>query len=184
MPTEPSDSPRITLASTVDDFALAKALLDEYYAWALDAAGYAELAEVAPEIAHELAHLADHYRSFSAYILLAWDPNGTTGGVCAVEQIDPTSAELKRLYIRPSARRHGLAWHLTARSVDLARAMGCRTLRLDTHEGIMQPAIALYRRFGFVPSTRCTTIAADRVVGFELDLTRYAARVREAGAAP
>jgi GNAT superfamily N-acetyltransferase len=168
----PTDDRRVTIAETPADYRLARELMDEYFTWALEATGYRDLVAIAPGIARELDHLADHYRSDSAHVLLGWTPNQEPAGVCAVERIDSTSAELKRLYVRPRARRSGLASRLTATVADLARAMGCDTLRVDIHEGIMQSAIVLYRHIGFVESTRCTDLDVPELRGFALDLTR------------
>ncbi|GIG40274.1 GNAT family N-acetyltransferase [Cellulomonas phragmiteti] len=57
-------------------------------------------------------------------------------------------AELKRLYVAPSARGLGLARRLVALVEGDARTHGARRVVLDT--GIRQPeAIALYRRLGY-----------------------------------
>jgi GNAT superfamily N-acetyltransferase len=169
----PTDRIRVTAAVTPDEFAAAQRLLAEYYTWAIAEAGLdTTLTELVPSVAHELEHLAEHYVPPTAYLLLAWIDT-TTVGVCAVEQLDPAAAELKRLYVRPDARGRGIAGRLITRVAELADGMGCQTLQLDTHEGIMGPAIDLYRRFGFVPSERVTDIAVDHMVGFGLDLTTW-----------
>jgi putative acetyltransferase len=171
----PSASTQIAPAATPEEFAAAQRLLAEYYTWAIAEAGLdTTLTELVPSVANELEHLADHYVPPTAYLLLAW-VDDTPVGVCAVERLDPTAAELKRLYVRPDVRGLGIAGRLVTRIAELSEAMGCQTLRLDTHEGIMQPAIALYRRFGFVPAERCTDIDVDHMVGFALDLTTWRA---------
>jgi putative acetyltransferase len=169
----PSASTQIAPAATPEEFAAAQRLLAEYYTWAIAEAGLdTTLTELVPSVAHELEHLAEHYVPPTAYLLLAW-ADDTPVAVCAVERIDPTAAELKRLYVRPDVRGLGVAGRLVTRIAELAEAMGCQTLRLDTHEGIMQPAIALYERFGFVRSERCTDIDVDHMVGYALDLTTW-----------
>ena len=60
----------------------------------------------------------------------------------------PGVAELKRMYVRPSARRQGIARLLLARLEDEARALGAAQLRLET--GLGQPeAVAMYRSAGY-----------------------------------
>ncbi|WP_127903142.1 bifunctional helix-turn-helix transcriptional regulator/GNAT family N-acetyltransferase [Solirhodobacter olei] len=57
-------------------------------------------------------------------------------------------AEIKRLWIAPSARGQGLARRLMAAAEARARALGITTLRLDTNRALAE-AIALYRRTGW-----------------------------------
>ncbi|WP_282205053.1 GNAT family N-acetyltransferase [Kitasatospora fiedleri] len=60
----------------------------------------------------------------------------------------PGSAELKRLYVRPSARGHGLGRALLAAAEDAARALGHTRLRLDTMAEFAE-ARALYTAAGY-----------------------------------
>jgi GNAT superfamily N-acetyltransferase len=59
-------------------------------------------------------------------------------------------AEVKRMYVVPSARRQGLARLMLAHLEDTARAAGAETMILET--GTAQPeAMALYEAGGYVP---------------------------------
>ncbi len=58
-------------------------------------------------------------------------------------------AELKRVYVRPSARGQRLGETITRRLVDDARAFGYARIRLDTLP-FMHTAQALYESMGFV----------------------------------
>lgn len=68
----------------------------------------------------------------------------------AVRPLDAGVAELKRMYVKPSARRRGFARRLLAELEAVARALEVRVLRLET--GIHQPeSVALYERAGYRP---------------------------------
>jgi DNA-binding MarR family transcriptional regulator/GNAT superfamily N-acetyltransferase len=58
------------------------------------------------------------------------------------------TAEIKRLWIAPSARGLGLAGQLMKAAETRARSLRIRTLRLDTNRALTE-AIALYRRAGW-----------------------------------
>ena len=56
------------------------------------------------------------------------------------------------MYVRPSSRGLGVGRAILQRLIDDARALGYRTIRLDSAR-FMHEAHALYRRFGFVPGS-------------------------------
>ena len=57
--------------------------------------------------------------------------------------------EIKRLFVRPTFRGHKLGHALMVRILDVARELGYRQVRLDTHLATMGAAVELYRQFGF-----------------------------------
>jgi GNAT superfamily N-acetyltransferase len=71
--------------------------------------------------------------------------------VCAggIKRLDAQAAEIKRMYVTPSARRRGVARALLGALEEAARERGYRVVRLDT--GPRQPhAMELYRSAGYV----------------------------------
>jgi ribosomal protein S18 acetylase RimI-like enzyme len=96
----------------------------------------------------ELAALPGRYGLPQGTILFAEDPDGAIAGVVAMRALDPFTAEMKRLYVRPSRQGAGLGRALAEAVIDAARRRGYSRLRLDTLP-TMGAAISLYRRLGF-----------------------------------
>ena len=66
----------------------------------------------------------------------------------ALRRFDDDTAEIKRMYVAPSARRRGLARHILATLEHHAQELRYRTIRLET--GVRQPeAQRLYESMGF-----------------------------------
>lgn len=75
---------------------------------------------------------------------------GTPVGCGALRLLDAETAELKRMYVIPTARGTGLGRRLVTALEKEARALGVRRLVLET--GVRQEAaLALYRATGFHP---------------------------------
>ena len=95
----------------------------------------------------EIAHLEDKYGLPKGRIYLVYRGDDLIGCV-GMKPLDAEHAELKRLYVRKTARGHNLGERLVRRIMDDARAEGYRYLRLDTMPGL-RTAVRLYRRMGF-----------------------------------
>lgn len=65
-----------------------------------------------------------------------------------IRRLSDDIAEIKRMYVAPTARRRGVARALLGRLEDEARALGCRVARLDTGRD-MVAALTLYRLVGY-----------------------------------
>jgi pimeloyl-ACP methyl ester carboxylesterase/GNAT superfamily N-acetyltransferase len=74
--------------------------------------------------------------------------DGEPVGCAALKRLDPTTAEIKRVYVAPEVRGRGIARALLARLEEIARDVGYKTLRMDT--GARQPAsVALFDSIGY-----------------------------------
>ena len=91
-------------------------------------------------------------------------------GCIALRPLGTTNiAELKRLYVRSSARKLGVGLALAQRAINRAREAGYHLIRLDTLP-TMQDAQRLYRQLGFKEITAYTFNPVAGVTYMELDL--------------
>jgi len=95
----------------------------------------------------ELASLPGQYTPPRGELLLALC-NGQPVGCVALRPLDELVCEMKRLYVQPDVRAHGIGRMLVQRVVEVGKALGYRAMRLDSLPS-MTVAIPLYRRFGF-----------------------------------
>ncbi len=76
--------------------------------------------------------------------------DGRPVGCGAVRKLDETTGELKRMFVDPAVRGHGVGRALLDALEREAAALGVRRVLLETGER-QHEAVALYRRSGFVP---------------------------------
>jgi GNAT superfamily N-acetyltransferase len=98
----------------------------------------------------ELAGLPGKYAPPIGELMLAYAPAGDALGCVAMRPLEGRAVcEMKRLYVRPVARGHGIGAALVAAIVASAQELGYAEMKLDTLAGMLE-ALALYKRFGFL----------------------------------
>jgi ribosomal protein S18 acetylase RimI-like enzyme len=152
---------RIVEAEDAETLALVRQLFLEY-------AASLEVDLAFQEFDLELAELPGGYVRPGGGLLLALDGREPAGCV-AFRPLEPGISEMKRLYVRPSARGAGWGRRLAERVVSEARAAGYERMRLDTLPS-MHAALGLYigMRFREIPAYRHNPVAGARFL--ELDL--------------
>jgi ribosomal protein S18 acetylase RimI-like enzyme len=95
----------------------------------------------------ELAALPGSYAPPRGRLFIARDGEAV-GGCIALRPLGSDLCEMKRLYLRATLRGKGAGRALATHVIEEARAIGYRTMRLDTLP-MMREAIALYGSLGF-----------------------------------
>lgn len=133
---------RIRDATSVEDYAAARALFREYAARlgvSLCFQGFEE----------ELTILETMYAPPKGALLLLRDGEGYSG--CVGLRPLGDECEMKRLYVKPELRGQGWGRRLAEAIADRARTLGYRRLYLDTLPSMVE-ARALYADLGFEPA--------------------------------
>lgn len=109
-------------------------------------------ADLPPELRHGVVpvmpSLRTTYTGKSAAFLAISE--GDALGCVGVRELNPDTALLLRLYVRPARRGLGAARLLTNAAIAHARESGCRRIVLDTNRQQLEPAYRLYQSLGFV----------------------------------
>ena len=153
---------RIVRAAANEELAAAKAMIEEYAASLgidLGFQGYDE----------EIAEFPRGYAPPDGAVLVAFEGQ-SPAGVVALRRHDATACEMKRLYVRPNFRGHGVGRALSEEIIRIAAKLGYAKMRLDTLP-TMDEAIGLYLALGFreIPAYRFNPVAGAHYL--ELDLT-------------
>jgi ribosomal protein S18 acetylase RimI-like enzyme len=117
---------------------------------------------------HERLHLHEKYGAPAGRLLIAYS-DGAVAGCIALRKLSETECEMKRLYVRPSFQRQGVATALVWRLLTEAREIGYRFMLLDTLPELA-PALALYEKLGFYQIAAYNDSPVAGTVFLRLDL--------------
>jgi len=137
-----SASPELVAANQPEDYLAARTLFSEY-------ASQLGVDLCFQNFSAELERLPEMYGPPGGRLILA-RREGQLIGCVGVRALPKASGacEMKRLYVRASARGLGVGRQLAVAAIDAARQLGYRRLVLDTL-GSMTAARALYSELGF-----------------------------------
>lgn len=138
---------RITKAATAKDYAVGRALIEEYAA-ALD------VDLCFQNFSEEISNLPHMYGPPHGFLLLA-RANGAAVGCVGVRNQSGTTCEMKRLYVQPEHRGASLGRRLAESAIRNARRLGYARIVLDTLPGMTQ-AQSLYGSLGFREIEGCS----------------------------
>ena len=161
METASQEDVSIVEAATSADYALGRALFEEY-ARAID------VDLCFQDFAAELDRLTVMYAPPAGALLLA-RAGADAAGCVGLRKLRDDICEMKRLYVRPAFRGRRLGRRMAEDIARRARSLGYRTLVLDTL-GTMEAAQGLYVSMGFTPATSYYVNPLPNVKYFSLDL--------------
>lgn len=108
----------------------------------------------------DLADIEESYFKTGGMFEVIEDAEGNLVGTVGLYPLNDETCELRKMYFAPELRGRGLGRYMLGRTVDNARRLGFKTMRLET-ASVLEKAIRLYTRFGFKPfevthkSARC-----------------------------
>jgi GNAT superfamily N-acetyltransferase len=162
----------VTRIRDARDWPDACTLLAEQLDWVNAVVGF-DIRSRQPAAVAEYANPREFYRPPEGTLVLA-RLDGRAAGIVAVHRLTGTTGELKRMYVRPACRGHGLGARLVAAAVVEARGLGFRELWLETDPATMAASVRVYRAAGFTDITPYSELRIDGLLtlGLVLDPAR------------
>ena len=123
------------------------------------------------DIDKEMAELPGDYAAPRGALIYA-ELNGRPAGCVGIRPLSDTICELKRLYVSPEFRGHGVGHELVIHAIQTARKFGYLKIMLDTIPS-MRIAIKLYRELGFQEAPAYYQAPAEGTQFLALDLENW-----------
>jgi putative acetyltransferase len=166
---------------TIDQLApgqvsIVQGMMKDYLAWVFTLQDASQDAPTFKGVDEEIADLPGIFAPPKGRFLVA-ELDCQVVGCVALKPIDENTCELKRLYVKQQARRHGVGQALVEKIVWEARQIGYKKMVLDSHKK-MAGAHLLYRMAGFKDAAAPPDFPEslkDHVVFMERSLVPYGA---------
>ena len=163
---------RLRRIGSADELAPANELAREFGAWATERIRVELGIEVPPDADHPSSVLDELLTEGGRLYVAGVD--GVVVGVGGLKRLRDSVGEIKRMFVRPTARGLGVGRAIIEQLVADARELGFETICLES-ASFMHPAHAMYRSVGFVPSDayagrELEGVAHDVSVFMRLDL--------------
>ncbi len=158
----------VSVASWLADRPEVRGLINEYVDW-LAVAADTDPAAVQPTLLGELATIDSYYSPPTGRMVVARVGDEMVG-TAGVHVLAPEVVELKRVYLRTSARGRNLGRRLVDAAIREAERLGGRRLVLETSPEVMPAAYRIYLERGFRPIRPYGQIDVESVIGMELAL--------------
>jgi len=121
--------------------------------------------------ADEVANLPGAYGEADGRLFYA-ELDGRPAGCVGVRRFSEGVCEMKRLYVDPDARGHGLGRQLAMEAIKAAQSLGYRRILLDTQPA-MRIALKLYRELGFTEAPAYYPSPIEGTIFLALDLATW-----------
>ncbi|WP_341646206.1 carbonate dehydratase [Thauera sp. SDU_THAU2] len=121
--------------------------------------------------ADEVANLPGAYGEADGRLFFA-ELDGRPAGCVGVRRFSEGVCEMKRLYVDPDVRGHGVGRKLALAAIKAAQALGYRRILLDTLPA-MRIAVKLYRELGFTEAPAYYPSPIEGTIFLTLDLAQW-----------
>ena len=115
----------------------------------------------------DIADLEAHYTNRGGTFELLEDAAGNLLGTVGLYPMNEDTIELRKMYFSKDLRGRGVGKQTLRRMIEKARALGYKKIYLET-ASVLREAVALYEKFGFVPTDEKHTPRCDAAYTFTI----------------
>ena len=115
----------------------------------------------------DIADIETHYIARGGVFELIEDFQGDLLGTVGLYPMNTDTVELRKMYFSKQLRGRGMGKKTLQRMIEKARALGYKKIYLET-ASVLKEAVALYEKFGFLPTDEKHTPRCDAAYFLEL----------------